>query len=140
MHVVGGERRAERTAGIAGRRLDPDVAKAAVAQHLAVGDAIERDTAGKTEIVHAGLVGETRVSRRTTSSVTAWIDAAMSMCCCVSQLFGLARRAAEQRIEALVRHGEPGAVVEIVEIEPEGAVVLESIRLSRMCFAYFGSP
>ena len=38
---------------------------------------------------------------------------------------GIARRRAEQRVEALVRHGQPGAVVEIVEIEPERAVGLE---------------
>ena len=38
---------------------------------------------------------------------------------------GIARRRAEQRMEALVRHGQPGAIVEIIEIEAERAVGLE---------------
>ena len=37
----------------------------------------------------------------------------------------LARRSAEQRVEARVGHREAGAVVEVVEVEPEGAVVLD---------------
>ena len=125
MHVVGGERRAKRAAGIAGCRLDPDVAKAALAQHLAVGDAIERHAAGKTEILHAGLGGEAarepqdgvfqhRLDRRRDVHVLL-----------LEPGLGIARRPAEQRIEALVRHGQPGAVVEIVEIEAERAVGLE---------------
>ncbi len=39
--------------------------------------------------------------------------------------FGLARRGAEQRIEARVGHRQPGAVVEVVQIQPETAVVLD---------------
>ena len=38
---------------------------------------------------------------------------------------GIARGPAEQRVEALVRHGQPGAIVEVVEIEAERAVGLE---------------
>ena len=52
------ERRAERAAGVAGRGLHPDMLEGAVAQHLAVGDAIERDAAGEAEILHAGLARE----------------------------------------------------------------------------------
>src|SRR5262249_46636655 len=47
VQVVDRERGAERAAGIARRRLHPDIAKSAVAQDLAVGDAIERDAAGE---------------------------------------------------------------------------------------------
>ena len=39
--------------------------------------------------------------------------------------FGLARRRAEQRIEARVGHRQPGAVVEVVQVQPEGAIVLD---------------
>ncbi len=38
---------------------------------------------------------------------------------------GLARRSIEQRVEAIVRHRKPGAVVEIVEIEAKRTVGLE---------------
>ena len=47
------------------------------------------------------------------------------MCFCSSQTLGLARRPAEQRVEPLVRHGQAGAIVEIVEVEPERAVGLQ---------------
>ena len=74
------ERRAERAARIAGRRLDPDVLEGAVAQDLAVGDAIERDAAGEAEIALSPCSrASARVSRSTISSVTAWIEAARSM-------------------------------------------------------------
>ena len=49
------ERRAERAAGIAGRRLDPDVVERALAQQLAVGHAVQRDAAGQAEIARAGF-------------------------------------------------------------------------------------
>jgi hypothetical protein len=53
--MIGGERRAERPAGVARRGLHPKIVETAVAQHLAVGDAIEGDAAGEAEIAHAGL-------------------------------------------------------------------------------------
>ena len=117
------ERRAERAAGVAGGRLHPDVLEGAVAQDLAVGDAIERDAAGEAEIVEAVLArqrarqpqhhllghrldrgGDVHVERR-------------------EQFLGpVAHRRAEQIGELLVGHGQTGAIVEIVEIEPERSV------------------
>ncbi len=83
--MIGGERRAQRAAGVARRRLNPDVVEAAVAQDLAVGDAIERDAAGEAEILASRFrAARLRVSRSTTSSSTAWIEAARSMWRCVS--------------------------------------------------------
>ena len=41
------------------------------------------------------------------------------------QLVGAARRLAEQRCEALVGHGQAGAVIEVRHVEPERAVGLE---------------
>ena len=68
--MVGGERRAERAAGIAGRGLHPDPVEFAVAQNLAVGDAVERDTAGKAQIASPVSAASERVSRSMISSVT----------------------------------------------------------------------
>src|SRR5207302_8630201 len=52
--MVGCERGANRAAGVTRRRLDPDPVELAVAQHLAVGDAIERHAARKAEIAGCG--------------------------------------------------------------------------------------
>jgi hypothetical protein len=53
--MVDCERSANRAAGITGRRLNPDPVKLAVAQYLAVGDAIERHAPRKTEIAGSGV-------------------------------------------------------------------------------------
>ena len=52
------ERGADRATGIARGRLHPDVLEGAVAQNLAIGDAIERDAAGETEIFKAMIARE----------------------------------------------------------------------------------
>jgi len=48
------KRRADRAAGVARRGLDPDIVELAVAQHLAIGDAVQRDAAREAEIARAG--------------------------------------------------------------------------------------
>ena len=47
--------RPQRTAGIAGRRLDPDVVEVALAEQPAVGHAVERHPAGQDQVLHPGL-------------------------------------------------------------------------------------
>ena len=49
------ERDAERAAGVARRRLDPESLERPLAQQPAVADAVERDAAGEAEVLHAGL-------------------------------------------------------------------------------------
>ena len=97
MLVVGGQRRPERAAGITGRRLHPDVAEAAVAQHLAVGHAVERYAAGETQVFHAGLGGEAAGEAQ-----HGLLEHRLDRCREVHVLLlepglGLARRRAEQR-------------------------------------------
>ena len=46
---------AERAAGVAGRRLNPDVLERPFAQDAAVADAVERHAAGQAQVLHAGL-------------------------------------------------------------------------------------
>ena len=139
--VIGGERRADRAAGIARRRLHPDAVEDALAQQLAVGDAVQRHAAGQADVLGAGLLRTERARRSTISSVTAWTEAARSMCCWVSSSSGVARRPAEQRGERVVGHAQPGAIVEVALVEAEDAVFLEVDDVSRiMSCAYFGSP
>src|SRR5437763_9433411 len=48
------ESRAERTAGIAGCRLNPKIGERSFAQQLSVGNTVESDTAGEHEILFTG--------------------------------------------------------------------------------------
>ena len=113
--MVGGQRRAERAAGIARGRLDPDPLELAVAQDLAVGDAVQRDAAGQAQVLlhrspsRASASGAAPPPRSPPGSMPRGPCRAG-----VSELFRLARRAAEQRVEPGVGHGQAGAVVEIV--------------------------
>ena len=50
MLMIGSEGCAEGAACISGRGLDPDALERTIAQNLAVGDAIECDATGETEI------------------------------------------------------------------------------------------
>ncbi len=55
------KRHADGTTRVAGRRLNPDFLERPLTQDAAVGDAIERDTAGKTQVSQTGLaMGEPR--------------------------------------------------------------------------------
>ena len=140
--MIGRERRAERAAGVAGRRLDPDLVEAAVAQDLAVGDAIERDAAGEAEIrlrrsrARASASAAARPPRSPPGSRRPGPCGAGS-----AVPRGVARRPAEQLVELLVGHGQAGAIVEIAQVEPERAVALEVDQIVEDSFcAYFGSP
>jgi hypothetical protein len=52
-YVPDRESRPDRAAGITGGRLHPDALKCAVAQQLAIGDAVERDATGQAEVPQA---------------------------------------------------------------------------------------
>src|SRR6185312_4833058 len=123
--VIGAECGADRAAGIARSRLNPDLLEGAVAQHLAVGDAVERDAAGKAEIGDAGLA---RLRTRDTqhdllgNRLQRRGDIHVEV---VEPLRRLSRWAAEQRVEAPVRHFEAGAIVKTAKVEAKRAVLLE---------------
>src|SRR5439155_14868736 len=53
--VVGDERRAQSSAGVAGRGLQPQPVEASLAQELAVGHAVQRYAARKTQVSLAGF-------------------------------------------------------------------------------------
>ena len=56
------------------------------------------------------------------------------------QLVRPAQRRAEQLGEALVRHRQPGAIVEIGHVEPERTVGLQVDQIVEDELAYLGSP
>ena len=125
VQVIGGERRAQRAAGVAGRRLDPDTLELAVAQHLAVRHAVERHAAGHAEIFGAGL-GRDRAREPHHDFLGHRLDRGREIhVALVEPFLRLARRPAEQRIELVAGHAQTGAIVEIGLIQPERAVGLE---------------
>ena len=123
--VIGGVGRADRAAGIAGRRLHPDAVEQVLAQQLAVGDAVQRHAAGQADVLGAGLLLH-RARQPQHDLLGDGLHRGREVHVVLGQkLFGLARLAAEQRAELLVRHAQPGAIVEVGLVEAEGAVFLE---------------
>jgi hypothetical protein len=124
--VPGEERRPEGPARVARRGLDPDLLEGSLAQHAAVGDAVERDAPGhRRGCAHPSACGCSARSCSTISSVTAWIEAAMSISRWVIAVSALARRAAEEVVHLRRRHHVAVAVVEVRHVHPEGAVGLQ---------------
>ena len=60
--MVRPQRRADRAAVVARRRLDVDLLEGGVAQDLAVGDGVQRDAARDAELLQAGVLLESAPS------------------------------------------------------------------------------
>jgi hypothetical protein len=120
------ERRADRTACIAGSRLHPDVLEGAVLQHLAIGNAIERDASRETECAQSMLARQ-RASQPQHHLLGHGLDRGgdVHVELCQQVLARIPSRRSKQRVEALVRHGQSGTIVEIAEVQPECPVVLD---------------
>ena len=120
-----GERRADRAAGVARRRLDPDIAEGSLAQHPAVGDAVERHATGQAQIIGVKLA-PCRQRQARDHVLRHFLNRRREVHLALRQRrLGLTRRPAEQRVEALVGHRQAGHVVEIFGVEAERAVGLE---------------
>ncbi len=124
MQVIDGESRAQRCAGIAGGGLNPDTAKAPVAEDFAVDQAVPCDASGQAQVFETGLGSqsaghaqhdllENGLNRRGQVGVPLR-DA----------ILGPARPASEQRMEARVGHGQAGAKIEVIQVQAKGAVGL----------------
>ncbi len=127
--VPGDQRRAQRTAGIAGRRLDPDVLERPFAQDAAIGHAVERDAAGQAQVVRLELV--VNGARQAQHDLLGHrLDGAGDIHLLLRDLrLRRARRRAEQVGEPFIGHGQTGGVVEIVHVQAEGAVRLQVDQL-----------
>ena len=143
--VVGGQRRAERATGIAGGRLYPDMLEGPVAQHLAVGHAVECHAAGQAQVLHARL--RAQCARHTQHGLFRdglyrgrQVHVALGQ-----RVFGLPRRRAEQVVERRAGHAQAGAIVEVTLVQVVGAIGLEvdqvvEDRLRILRFAVGGQP
>ena len=74
------------------------------------------------------------------SSVTDWIEAAMSISRCVNGDFGSARRAPEQLVELRPGHREALAVVEVAHVHAERAIVFQIEEMLENLVVKRGSP
>ena len=117
--------RAQCPAGIAGRRLDPDVVECPLAEQPAIGHAVERDAAGHDEMLHAGSCANVAADPKH-DLLGHVLDAGRQIH--VPLLEGGLRitgRPAEEPMEPPARHGQPLAVREVIHVEPEAAVALQ---------------
>jgi hypothetical protein len=125
-----GERRPERAAGVAGRGLDPEVVEDALAQELAVGDAVERHAAGEAEVALAGH--RARPPRQLRDRfLRHLLDRAREVHLAAGDArLRRPRRAAEEGGEAVVGHHQAVEVAEVVHVEAEGAVLAQVDQLA----------
>ena len=115
---------AERAAGIAGGRLNPDVLERPFAKQAPIRHAVERHAAGHDQVaVRRSGRGGAAPRRSITSSHTTWTEAARSISFAVMMPLGLPRRAAEQIVKPWRGHRQPLAIVEVRHVQPERSVV-----------------
>src|SRR5205814_8134953 len=133
MTMPDAERDAERAAGVAGRRLNPDVVEDALAQDAAVADAVQRDAARQAQIAEAGLAP--REARHLQHHLLGdLLHRAREIHLALRQRrLGLARRPAEERLEAAAGHPQAVWIREVLHVHPQAAVVadLEEVVLDR---------
>ena len=136
--MIGGECRAQRAAGIAGRRLDPDALELSLAQDLAIGDAVERDASGETEVRHAGF-GSERAGETQDNLLGDRLDRSGDVHLALAdRVFAAARLAAEQLVKPIVGHPQSGAIIEVALIDAECAVGLEVDEMVEDELSVFG--
>lgn len=114
-------------AGVTRRGLDPDRLERPFAQDAPVGHAVQRHPAGQAQVFHARL--RVYVAGLTQHDL---LGNPLDRCGDVHVALGdglpaPARRATEQAVEFLRRHGQALAVIEVRHIQAEGAVGLQRL-------------
>ena len=118
-------RDAERAASIAGSGLNPDVLERTFAEQAPVANAVERDAAGKTEIVRARHLLR-RLCHAQHDFLGHHLHRPREVHLLLRQIrLGHARRAAEQLVEGLTRHREAAQIIEVLLIERERAILAQ---------------
>src|SRR5439155_1560478 len=120
-----GERGSERTAGVPGRRLNPNILDRPVVQDLAVGDAVQRDTAGEAKPAHAGF-RDKAADQAQDHLLGNRLDRCSEIHMPLFQTcLRRTRRSSEEITERAVCHPQPDAVIEILLVEVKRSVCLE---------------
>ena len=110
--MIRGQRRAESASRIPRGRLYPDVPERSVAQDAAVGDAVQGDAAGQTEVGNAGFGGQRAGDAEDDFLEDALHGSGQVHVARGERLLRPARGTAEEFVELPVGHGEAGAIVE----------------------------
>ena len=118
-------RGAQCATGVARGGLYPDIIEDALAEDLAVADAVERHAPAMTRWRIPVSLRTWRAVRSMISSVTAWMDAAMSISRWGDPRFGFADRAVEELFHLRIGHGQALAIIEVGHVHPEGAVLFQ---------------
>src|SRR5262249_18156736 len=121
--VVGRQRGTQRTTGVAGRWLHPDVLEGAIAQYSAIANAIERNTTREAQIVDSVRLGQ--------AAGEAQHDLLGHLLHRRSQIhfalgeprLRIAWRSAKQLMELVRRHRQAGRIVEVALVEPERSII-----------------
>ena len=119
-----GQRRAQRAAGIARGRLNPNLLKNFFAQNEAVRHAIERHAARQAEIFRAGHFA--RMARQQQHDFFRHhLNRARHVHVPLLDFFlRPARRPAEKRVKLLIGHRRAAQEIEVIQIQPERTVGL----------------
>ena len=120
--VIGGQGGTQGAAGVARGGLDPQVVELPVPEHPAVADAIESDAAAQAEVSDAVISGNGARKAHHDLFGHGLYRRSQVHVPLRQRLLGLARGTAEQVVEPPVRHRQSGAVVEVIEVQPERAV------------------
>src|SRR5262245_1269251 len=130
----------KRTAGVARRRLNPNVRKRSLSQQSPVRDAVERDATGHHEILQTRLAMD-RLSERQNDIFRDGLNAGREIhMMLLDAVIRLSRRSTEEIVEASVRHRQALAVVEVRHVQPQTAVWLDVNKMSIDEVAINGSP
>ena len=123
--VPGEERGPQRSSGVARGRLDPEPVEDLLPQDAAVAHAVQGDASGQAEVLEAGLAPD--VPRHPEHDLLrGFLDRGRQVHVALGRGgLGRAGRAAEQVMEAGVRHGQARAVVEEAHVRAEGAVLAQ---------------
>ncbi len=116
---------ADRAAGVACGRLNPNPIDSSIANDLAVGDTVERHAAGETQVADAVLAHQ-RPRQSEHHVIGDRLDRGGDVHMEGGELLvGTAYRLAKKLGKTIIGHGQTGAIIEIRLIEPERTVGLE---------------
>ena len=116
---------ADCTPGVTGGRLDPQAFERALTQDPPVADAVQGHTAGETQVLRTGFAVD-RPGQAQHHFFRDVLDRPRQIHLSLRQSrLRLPGRTAEQHIELSIGHGQSGAVVEVLHVEPERAVRLQ---------------
>jgi hypothetical protein len=140
MLIPDGEGGTERPAGIARRRLDPDVLEYLLFQDLAVGDAIQGHAARQAKVVGVDLLsGEADDLFHDLFQHD--LDGRGQIHVDLAQFgLGLAARGVEKLGEFPAGHGQSGMKIEVLQVQAERAVFLDIHQFPENDIAKHGFP